>query len=597
MTHSYIYLPGLVSLDLGGGPIFQTGSASTDLTSTHASGTLYNLTGRATILRDKPYRGSLFYDHLNPVMSIAPGQVINQQNTRYGFDFSLLAPVTPFPVNFDLTRTNNQGRSADRIIDDHTDRLNLRTSGSFGTWGFTQAQYQAAHQESQSGSPNLQIQSTKLDSQSLNVDSRAQFGARKQYDLNNLFYLSSQKYTFNTGALQDRKDLRFLLNLRARHTDALNSYAVFNHGASHQGDLNSSNDSLVAGLGYAFGPDLTTTMSVHNDTSRTGQLSAISRGIDGSVRHQRSLPIGEVQLSYSVRYDLREQRAGAPQTSVIGERATLSGITTVALGHTHVTAGGVTVSNAARTQTFVEGRDYTLIVIGFETRLQRVAGGNILDGEEVLLDYTYDTGGTFSYNQIDQTFNANWRLLRHTNVYFRYLDTAPHLTSGAPSFQLNAVRSSLYGMKSDYPFKLGLEFIVGGSIEREARHETIAPSKRSTADLYGQIEEPLFGAGNFRVSIRRNRVEYENTLQNVNLTAYDARYWARHPMGIDLSANLSHESDRGGVVPRQRLLTSLRGQWRYRKFFLSMEFGHTKETQGQYARTRTLAQVFLKREF
>jgi hypothetical protein len=98
------------------------------------------------------------------------------------------------------------------------------------------------------------------------------------------------------------------------------------------------------------------------------------------------------------------------------------------------------------------------------------------------------------------------------------------------------------------------------------------------------------------VAARRNHVEYQNALQNVNLVAYDIRYLTRHPSGVVLSANASRESDTGGVAPRQRLLTSLKAQWRYRRFSLSAELANTRETQGSNARTRAQGQVFLKRE-
>ena len=176
MTHSYVYHPNLMTLDLGGGPILHSESFSGDAGETKARGALYNLTARATLLRDKPYTGSLFFSHLNPTVSVAPGQVLTQENTRYGFDFSLLAAASPLPLQAGFTRSHSQGRGADRLVDDRIDQFNLSASRSYGALGSTQVQYQTSRQASQSGSQNLPIQSSTANNQAVNVDTRLQFG-------------------------------------------------------------------------------------------------------------------------------------------------------------------------------------------------------------------------------------------------------------------------------------------------------------------------------------------------------------------------------------------------------------------------------------
>jgi hypothetical protein len=596
MTHSYVYHPNLVSLDIGGGPILQRGVFDNNDAITDSRGMLYNLTGRATFLRDKPYRGSVFYDHLNPTLSIGPGQVLNQQNSRYGFDFSVLAPVTPLPMQVEATRSHFQGKSADRIIDDMIDRLNMRVSRQWGAIGSTQAQFQATHQDSMSGSPNLPIQTTTLNNQSLNVDTRFQMGANRQYDLINLITLNNQGYTFQQGALPNRRDARFLLDLRGRHSNNLQTFAVYNHSSMEQGDLSSIVDSGSGGVIYSPRPDVTATVAVRGDNSRNTQFTARTEGIDGSIRHQRRLPVGNLQVSYSVRYDNRDQQANAPQTNVIGERMTLPGTTVVALAHPRVFRNTLQVTNTARTQVFIEGLDYAVSVVGLETRLQRLVGGNIVDSQEVLVDYAYDVGGTYAYTQTDQTLNVNWEPVRFVNLYYRALKSDPHLTSGSPTFPLNKVQSNLYGARADVPLKAVVEVTVGGGFEYEDHHETIAPYTRQANDVYLQTEDPFFGRGNIRVSTHRTRVDYATSTQNIDLSGYDIRYWSRHPLGIELSADAGFERDTGALIPRTRLAGALRAQWRVRKFNVTAELSRTRETQGDFERKRTLGQVLLRRD-
>ncbi len=597
MTHSYAYHPGFVSLDIGGGPILQRQSFTADSGDAQSQGALYNFTGRANFLRDKPYRGSVFYDHLNPTVSVSPGQVLTQQNTRYGFDFALLAPVTPVPLYIDATRSHFQGRGADRVIDDQVDRVGLRATRSFGALGSTQFQYQNTHQESMSGSPNIPIQSSAAASQGFSLDSRFQFGGARQYDLVNLLNYNTQSYALEQGAIPDRRDLRVLFDLRGRLSESLQTFGNYSYSASSQGEIVSALNAASAGLSYTIAKDLTTTLGVRGEDNQTNQFSAQLYGVDGSARYQHALAGGTAQASYGVRYDLHDQHAVASQTPVLGERITLTGTTYSALAHQHVTAGSVTLSNLTRTQTFIEGHDYTLTVVGLETRVQRLIGGNILDGQDVLVDYSYDVGGTYAYTQTDQTMNLGWNLRSYLNLYYRLYDSASQLTSGAPTFQLNTIRSNLFGARTDLPLAKSFELMVGGGWELEDRRETISPYRRIAEDAYVQTEEPLFSSGTLRFSTRRLRVDYENSIQNINLTGYDFRYWSRHWFGLDVSADAGYEVDTGTPVERSRVTASLKAQWRYRKASLTFDLGHTRETQAALDRSRTLVQILARREF
>jgi hypothetical protein len=315
------------------------------------------------------------------------------------------------------------------------------------------------------------------------------------------------------------------------------------------------------------------------------------------MRYQITLPLGVLQTGYALRHDQRNQVAVAATANVIGERTSLVGTTYATLSQRHVNAASIVIVNAARNQTFVEGSDYILSSVGTETRLQRLIGGAILDGQDVLVDYAYDLGGTFGYSQTDQTLDLNWSPGSYFSTYFRYLDSAPRVTSGNPAFPLNTVHSRVYGLRFDVPAKSPLEMVLGGSMEREDRRETLSSYRRATEEMYAQLENPFFGAGNIRVSVRHAKVEYDYSLQNVNLRAVDARYWGRFLSGVEVSANLATEVDTGGPVLRRRLVTTVKLDWRYRKLKMTFDLGRTVETQGRFRRAPVLLQMQARREF
>ena len=594
MTHSYVYHPNFLTLDIGGGPILQQGRASAEPETTSSSSTLYNFVTRASFLNDKPYRGLAFYEHLNPTVSVAPGVVLTQENERYGAEASTLVPL---PVYLDASRSRTRGSSAERVVDEDLSQFGLRASQALGRGGLTEFRYRASEQESMSGSPNLPVQRTSIDRQSYQLDTRVRLGARGQFDLFNLVSYDTQAFGLSQSPLPERTDRRFLLDLRAGHTERLKSFASLTHTSSDEGTLQARLNSGVAGLNYDPSEAWSLRASGRAEDNRTTQFSVRSQGAEGAVQHRRPLARGQLTAGYTARFDRREQEAALVQAGVPGERLTLTGTTPVALAQPRVVPGSVVVSNATRTQTFVEGLDYQLSVLGLTTRVQRLVGGNILDGQEVLVDYSFDTGGTFAVDQVDQALNVNWGLGGILDLYARYFESAPQLTSGVPTTPLNEVRSTLVGSRADVPLNLAFDLTLGGLYEHESRRETILPSQRRQAELYAQTGEPFFGTGHFRVTARRVDQAFETSAQDVRLRGYDLRLATRHPLGLEISANATYERDTGAIEERSRRLAAARAQWRYRQASLVMDYTRVRETQGAFERRRTLAQVLLRRDF
>ena len=599
MTHSYVYHPGLLTLDVGGGPILDRSSYTTESSSTDASKPLYNFTGRATFLRDKPYRGALFYEHLNPTQSVGPAQVMLNENTRYGGNFSLLSPVTPLPVHVDAARSTSQGRSALQTVDDRIDQFSLRSERRLGTLGDTRFQYQAFRQESSSGSTGLPIQTSRSNNDVFSLDTRLKFGASGQYDVNNFITYRAQTYATGQSANVDFKDFRFLTNVLGRHSDALQTFGTYTFNTSHQGNQAITLNSLNAGINYRMSPDLYSSLGARADHNRSARFTSTYSGINGSATYRRKLPLGVATANYTFSYTVRDQKAGGDQVRVIGEHATLVGATLVKLGAQHVIPNTVIVSNLTRSQIFVEGIDYVLTTVGVETRIQRLIGGNILEGQEVLVDYATSVGGTYTINQVDQGINLNWSPQRYYSLYLRHFDSAPHLTSGTPTFQLNPSKSMTYGARADVPLSLLSEqATVGGYSEHEDRREVIAPYKRQQYEAYAQTTVPLISRGGIRVGTRHTRIDYDlNPAYGVNLVGHDARFWSRLPYGIELSVDARWERDTGAVIPRESTYATAKASWRYRSFLTTFDLTRLHDTQGTTERTRTRGQLLLRRNF
>lgn len=605
MTHNYVYHPNLLLLDLGAGPVLYRQSYSTDGSDVASNRATYNLTARATFLRDKPYRGGLFYERTNDSYPVGPSQSLLTENTRYGFDAALLSPVTPVPINVDGTHQQTKGKGTEQVIDESVDDFNFRAEREWRGLGKTFFRYQGIADDSRSGSVGLPIQTTHTKTNRFDLDTDLHFGERKEYDLLNTVSLYTLNLSGDQGAIVDTRQLRFDVNLLGRPRDALQTRVRYQFDALDQSAQSGSDQTtkinvIDAGITYRANPNLTGTLDAAGTFNRSTTYTANQANVSGSVNYRQPLPLGEVGASYSFSYLRRDQNASEPTAQVIGERIALTGTTWVNLRQPQIVLSTVVVSNVTRTQTYVEGRDYALQVIGLLTQIQRLVGGAIVDGQEVLVDYDYDTGGSYGLRELDNSLELRWSYQNFFSVYARYFDAAPHLVSGTPTSPLNPVTSSLYGTRADVPFAaLGQQFTLGGFAEWEDRHEVIAPYRRTTFNGYAESTLPLIARGGIRLGIQQQNTRYEYTPdQNVDETTYNLRFWARLRSGLDLSLDATRTRDHGSPqVAREYTSTMAKAVWRVRRFVLTAYLARTKESQGATEQMHTRAQIDLRRDF
>lgn len=596
MAHGHVYHPKFMRLDVGGGPVWQLGRSESDVLSTRSQRGLYNLSAHATILPDKPYNGALFYEHLNPTLLLSPGEIFNQQSDKWGATFSLQAPVSPLPFTLAATRTHTSGESALRVMDDRVDQLTLNGGRSLGSLGRSQFGYHQTQQFSSSGSPQLPIQSTELRTRSFNLDTYLQWGDDRQHDLFNSVVLGSQEYMLAQGHAPRLTDARLLLHYRGSHGRELNSNANLQISRDEQDVNTTTNRQASAGVTWTPARQFSASLGWRAEDTQAPQFTVKSNGGEASLRFEQPLSFGLLQASYGLRMSQRNQTASAAQFSVVGEHLTLSGTSVVALSRAYVVASAVTVSNLSRTQVFVPGIDYVLIVVGTTTRVQRLISGGILDGQELLIDYLADSGGTYASTQFDDNLDINLNLWRKLDLYVRAALVDPQLVSGTPTAPLNTIHSTLYGARAEVPLaSTGLS--LGGFAERENRRETLAPYERSAAEVYLLGSVPFATSADFRAAARRTRQTSALALQEIDLNGYDLSLGWRWGAGVHLSASSLYERDLGALQSRDRRVGSLRALWRFRQLSVTADLSRTRESQGSYVRERTAGHVVMRRDF
>lgn len=595
LTHSYVYHPNFLNIDLGGGPLLVQNRLKTDAGDNRSSDTLYNLTGRFSFLEQKPYPFVLYYEHLNPSVSLGVADRLLQTSTKVGANASLLPPLSPVSLNLDVFRQDSEGKGLGVVQDDTNSQTTLRAHRAIGDAGYGQFVYQTNHRESRSGSPNLPIQASTSDSRNMTFDSRHLFGERRQFQLTQLMSYNTQEYLIAGTPFTPYRDFRFSPDLRWEHSPERSSFYRYNLFDGSQGSQETRNQSATVGLTQRWEQRLTATGDVHGEDNRTTGVDQNARGVAGSLHYRRPLSFGDLQLSGGLRYDERDRRASVDQIAVLGERIALPDAVAVALASEFIVAATVAVSNLGRTQTYIPDLDYELVTIGNKTSVRRLIGGAILDGQEVLVDYSYQTGGSFRYVAQDRSVQANLALYRYFNLFAGYRDAPQRLVSGTPTLALNSVRNTYYGARAGLP--VGNIAEAGGEARHERQQEDIAPFTRDSYDAYVQFPVPRTSTAILRMAGRRVIADNIGSPEDVNARGWTLRLQARPGLRATLSAEQSYDKDTGGTIPRRDRVTAILAEWRIRQLTLRAEGRRSREEQGGFVRERTLVRALARRDF
>lgn len=587
ITHNYIYHPNFIKLDLGGGLLFNQVRYRTEEVDEYSGDIGYNAAGRMTLLGKKPYPLHLFLDRTNRVASGGLAESFLVVDTKYGFDFSLLPPLSPVRLRVSGYQQEQEGEGARQVIDESIDQLSVRANKSIPSikWKSDFA-YEFKRRDSQSGSRLYPIQKTRTTTHSAYLTSTLFLGPRDQLRFQNTssFYKQLE--------FPRRTDTRTSPSIFWRISDSLNLSSSYSLMRSTIEGLKTTNQSARVGLSHRLYLSLFTDLDVHGNTSRSEDLEDRSYGFRGSLSYRKRTFFGSMNLRYSAAFDIYDRISFTQHVSVFGERIVLVGFLPSELRQDNVDRTSVRVFNETRSRQYIEGIDYELTQVGLRTRIQRLLGGDILDGETVLVDYTYSTTGTFKYSSLVQEYGGGFDFKDYLTFYVRFRDESQSLLSGRPTQPLNPARTRLFGARFQYPYR---SLLFGAEAELEEHKERISSYDRT--NLSASVSWPLSYSTFLRINARRLWVDNLQSPEDVDLIGGDVWLESRPWPRFWLSARAGYERDSGRTVELERWRGRLRAQWSIGRLTLQGEVEMLREKQGETTRDRFIGKFEIRREF
>lgn len=270
----------------------------------------------------------------------------------------------------------------------------------------------------------------------------------------------------------------------------------------------------------------------------------------------------------------------------------------IILNRRNVDPATIHITDSSGLITYAEGVDYTVTVFGDRVEVRRVLGGNISEGETVLIDYlvtpepanTTDTvvaGGSARYD-----FEEGW--LTGLGLYVRYAHQDQDRRSDGPEALIEAnVDDLTFG--GDY--RIGY---VTLSAERQIRDSTLSPFNATRLDA--RYVHPLGLGSSLTLNASYDEIDRTEEDLRTTITSVGGRWSQRltDRLSMNLAAIYRHEEDSGlsgGGIEVDGFEQQIDLTWRYRQTTIYGSFRNAFLNSNVSDSTFQTFMLGLRREF
>ena len=586
---SYVYHPNLLRLNFGGGPVFNQYKFNSNLDDLSGRDQTFNFHVAANILEKKPYPLSLYFNHVYGNGSATTQDRMLLESTMYGVNFSLLRPLLPVTINFNLGSAQTKGSNDQRVTDSDRDVATVTMSGDIGESGNGFIGLYRVQSKYQSGARALPVVTRNKKTDTLNIRTEHWFFETKEAHLSNFFSYIKENNQFAIDKFSFNTDLNW------EHSDSRRAYYRYAYRDNSLGSTDTSSHSLSAGLNSYF---LERSLQV-----RAGGASGLHSSSDGFQQNNYNAnlslnylqDLGSLRINYNAGWimDYTDREVSTPDVTVLAESQVLNNTTPVDLANQNVISGTVVVTNQIDTQTYVENIDYVLTVVGNITHIQRIPTGNISNGENVSINYSFDSGGTVAYSGIRQTYGVNISKGNYFSVYGNYQQRDWSLESGNPTTPFHASKNMKLGFSLDVPF--ANNWLWGGRGDIMYAEEVYSTQTYS-AGIYVRL--PVRHNANLRLFSDWRNTESDEVEEDTDMIRYGLRFTSRPWFQTTFMADVITENETGREAGK-RSYTSVttRLNWAVRQLRLTANANYDVDTLGLSERERTRFSLLVSRRF
>jgi len=513
----------------------------------------------SSFLRKKPYGFSLLADKSREIENREFFERQTIDSVRYAGNFGFKNKFIPVGLSFSNS-SKNIGRAASPSQDFQDNEVSLNLSNESKIIGETRLEAaQDKFSRTESGAPDQKGTSRNFDlinQQSLSSDNKK------------LLYSSLQFYDL-TGTRASRL-LNLGENLNIEHSDYLSSSYNYNFSDRSSSGVKTTDNRVSASLRHKLYESLTSTFSPYYFKSDASAFSQDSYGLSLEENYMKKLgKAGKLTLGTGLTYSQEKRKTFDNIISIIDESHTLTTGTVIFLDKPQVDTSTVVVTNLAGTTTYILNIDYQLSSAGENTQIQRITGGSISNGQQVLVDYQAKGSPAVKFNTLGNNFSARIDFLDELIGVFYRLNKERHpKVSGTDDFILQTLSDTSLGVDFNYK-NLKVEF------EDEDYNSNLSPYKRL------QLRESIFFNFTEKSTLTFQSSQIIVRLVNTQDTQRFFDYINRYTIGLNRYSRFNLEAgfrwQEGTGINLNNLIASANYELNFGKFLMNAEYDFKKQ--------------------
>ncbi len=178
-----------------------------------------------------------------------------------------------------------------------------------------------------------------------------------------------------------------------------------------------------------------------------------TKTIGWNVQYQKKIPTGSLRFTYAYRKRSENRTAQNSLLRIIDEQQILDDSKVVLLANAFVDIQKVVVTDETGAKIYQENIDYVLISRGDFVEIQRLPGGQILQGETVYIDYLSQQESFQKFESFQNAFTASLSLFSNfLEIYGRKLDINYKNVELSDIRLLQTLSNKVLGTKIEYEF-------------------------------------------------------------------------------------------------------------------------------------------------
>ncbi len=415
------------------------------------------------------------------------------------------------------------------------------------------------------------------------------FGADERHNLRSSLRLLDQSGDF------EQRTARLFETLTLRHTDTFETrYDLTLEDRDIRGQSQNNYRGLVTARHELFDSLVTTAtagasrfeLSDENFTS-----DEYRAGVDWE--YTKRVPLGRFDATLGLNYAMQEDSSRGEEIQFLDAPRTFPPAAPILLTGANILPNSVVVTDSSGVRRYVDGLDYRQRDFADRIEISRIVGGNITDGETVLIDYTLGpepaaTIDTFAFN-IGTRYTIDEGPLTGLSPYAEYRDVSQEISPSSPTRIPFDIRSFRGG--ADY--RVG-RFTFNGEYENQDSSISPFDAYRASARYDHRLGINAF----FRADLSHETIDFQDDGSKIDLDRALVEYGYQFASGLQirLRALYRYEQDSlAGDTEGFEQSVELDWQIRQTRIFASLR-NAMLESENETSDSQTL--IFgLRREF